>query len=351
MASIRKRNGKWQARIRILGFDPAEKTFASRADAQAWATVTESEMLRGAYIKRTDAERTTLHDALERYEREVTPTKRSAPVELFLIRAWKAHKVARKTLSALRSTDFAKYRDERLKVVQPVTVCRELDLVSNLFTVARREWGYEGLTNVVSAIRRPTIRNARNRLFWDGEEAMLMRALEDHSATGGHRYRQGSRNIWFRPLVMLALETAMRRGELLALQWENVRLSDRVAHLPITKNGEARDVPLSSRAVELLMSLPRTIRGPVFPITANALKLGFARAIARARLMYEESGGTDARMLTDLHFHDLRHIAISRLADKLPNIIELSAVSGHRDVRMLRRYYHVKAEDLAQKLG
>ena len=87
MSSIRKRNGKWQARIRILGFDPAEKTFASRADAQAWATVTESEMLRGAYIKRTDAERTTLHDALERYEREVTPTKRSAPVELFLIRA------------------------------------------------------------------------------------------------------------------------------------------------------------------------------------------------------------------------------------------------------------------------
>ena len=161
------------------------------------------------------------------------------------------------------------------------------------------------------------------------------------------------------PLVKLALETAMRRGELLALRWENIRLTDRVAHLPMTKNGNRRDVPLSSRAVEILNGLkPKTDsnvkqlpKGAVFPVTANAVKLGFTRAVKRARQTYEENGGYDERMLTDLHFHDLRHIAVTRLAERLPNIVELASVSGHTDVRMLRRYYHPKAEDLAKKLG
>ena len=143
----------------------------------------------------------------------------------------------------------------------------------------------------------------------------------------------------------------MRRSELLALVWENVRLRDHVAFLPLTKNGSSRSVPLSKKAVAILEALPRTLRGAVFPLTPNALKLAFGRATKRARQQYVESGGSDPRMLIDLHFHDLRHIAISRLAEKLPNIIELAAVSGHKDVRMLGRYYHIRAEDLAMKIG
>lgn len=351
MASIRKRNDKWQVRIRIKGFEPLEMSFSTHADADAWGKITEAEMLRGAYIKRSDAERTTLYAALDRYERELTPSKRGAAVELLRIKAWKANRLATKSLASLRSVDFARYRDERLKKVAPATVCRELDLVGNLFNVARREWGLEGLQNPVEAIRRPSVNNARDRVFREGEEALLIQALEDHAAQSGRKYRHGTRNVWVKPLVMLALETAMRRGELLALDWENIRLHDRVAYLPLTKNGSSRSVPLSSKAVAILKALPRTLHGPVFPITANALKLAFARAVTRARRLYIESGGTDARVLVDLHFHDLRHIAISRLAEKLPNVIELAAVSGHRDVRMLNRYYHVRAEDLAAKLG
>ena len=153
-------------------------------------------------------------------------------------------------------------------------------------------------------------------------------------------------------LVMLALETAMRRGELLALRWENIRIKDRVAYLPMTKNGQSRNVPLSSKAIEVLNSMTRKLHGEVFDqLTANAVKLGFTRAVKRARKVYTEGGGDDPRMLTDFHFHDTRHVAITRLAEKLPNIIELAAVSGHADVRMLKRYYHPKAEELAKKLG
>ena len=351
MASIRKRNDKWQVRIRIKGFEPVEMSFSTHADADAWGKITEAEMLRGAYIKRTDAERTTLYAALDRYERELTPSKRGAAVELLRIKAWKANRLATKSLASLRSVDFARYRDERLNKVAPATVCRELDLVGNLFNVARREWGLEGLQNPVEAIRRPSVNNARDRVFREGEEVLLIQALEDHAAQSGRKYRQGTRNVWVRPLVMLALETAMRRGELLALDWENIRLQERVAYLPLTKNGSSRSVPLSSKAVTILKALPRTLHGPVFPITVNALKLAFSRAITRARRLYVESGGTDARVLVDLHFHDLRHVAISRLAERLPNIIELAAVSGHRDVRMLSRYYHVRAEELATKIG
>ncbi len=130
----------------------------------------------------------------------------------------------------------------------------------------------------------------------------------------------------------------MRRGELLALRWENVDTKKRTAYLPMTKNGDARTVPLSSRAVSVLETLPRSIEGHVFPISENALKLAFVRAVKVAGIK-------------DLHFHDLRHKATSRLAEKLSNVLELSAVTGHKDLRMLKRYYHPRAADLARKLG
>lgn len=351
MAAIRKRGEKWQARIRVKGQASIEKSFLTRADAEAWAKITESEIIRGIYIKRTDAERTTLADALDRYEREITPGKRGIETEWQRIKAWKADKLAKKSLAVLRGADFAQWRDSRLKKVKPGTVRREIGLISNLFNVARKEWGYDGLQNPIESIRLPAENNARSRTFYEGEEEGLLAALELAEREDTGRWGTGCGNSWLMPIVQLALETAMRRSELLAMRWENIRLADRVVHLPLTKNGRTRDVPLSSRAVEILRGLPRTIRGPVFPLTANAVKLGFVRAVRRAWRRYKEAGGTDDRMFADLHFHDLRHIAVTRLAEKLPNIIELASVSGHQDVRMLRRYYHPRAEDLARKIG
>lgn len=179
-----------------------------------------------------------------------------------------------------------------------------------------------------------------------------MAALERPERKANGQWGVGTENPLIKPFVVLALETAMRRGELLSLRWENIRLKDRVAFLPMTKNGQSRTVPLSTKAVEVFNGVTRKLYGTVFDeLTANAVKLGFIRAVKRARQAYVESGGDDPRMLVDLRMHDLRHIAVTRLAERLPNIVELAAVSGHSDVRMLKRYYHPKAEDLALKLG
>jgi len=153
MATIRKRGAKWQARIQIKGFDQIAKSFSTRVDAEAWGKITESEMIRSVFIKRTDAEQTTLDQALDQYKREISSKKRGAAQEEMRIKAWKSHKLARKSLAALRGADFAKYRDDRLKVAAAATVRLELAIISNLFNVARKEWGYEGLTNPIEAIR------------------------------------------------------------------------------------------------------------------------------------------------------------------------------------------------------
>lgn len=352
MAGVRKRGNKYQARVRVKGQQPVEKSFAIRVDAEAWAKLTEAEIIRGVYIRRTDAERMTLAEALVKYQTEVSPGKRGEEQEKHRIRVWKDDLLAKKSLASLRGADFAKWRDGRLKDVKPATVRHDLEVISNLFNVARREWGMEGLVNPIEGIRLPSPQNARSRVFYPGEEAMLMTALEPPMRKASGQWGTGTGNALIKPFVLMALETAMRRGELLALRWENVRLKDRVAYLPMTKNGQSRTVPLSTKALELLGTLTRKLYGEVFEgLTANAVKLGYIRAVKRARRAYVEDGGDDPRMLVDLTMHDLRHIAITRLAEKLPNIIELAAVSGHSDVRMLKRYYHPKAEDLALKLG
>ena len=144
---------------------------------------------------------------------------------------------------------------------------------------------------------------------------------------------------WLLPLVQLALETAMRQGELLRLHWEYIDLNRGTAHLPDTKNGEARTVPLSSTAIAVLRALPRALHGDVFRgVTTEAVKRSYMRAIRRA--------GSK-----DLRFHDLRHEATTRLFEKGLNIMEVASITGHKDLRMLRRYTHLKAEDLARKLG
>lgn len=342
MATIVARGDKWQAKVRRDGYPPMSKTFARRADAEAWARQQEAEMDRGAWRDRTSADATTLYALLERYLKDVVPQKRGAEAETLRIKTLMRDPIALYKLSALSPLVLADWRDRRLAAAcKGATVNRELNIISAVMNWARRELMF-AVENPVSSIRRPPPSKARERRIEPEEEARLMAALEDHDGASeredGKRYRRGTRNPWVKPVVQFALETAMRRGELLSLAWENIDLRRRVAFLPETKNGEARAVPLSSRAVAILEGLPRSLDGRVFPITANALKLAWVRACKRAGL-------------EDLHFHDLRHEATSRLAEKLPNVVELSAVTGHKDLRMLKRYYHPRAEELAKKLG
>lgn len=364
MATFRQRaSGYWQAIVRRKGHPVESATFEKKVDAEAWARGLETAMDRGAFVSMREAEETTLYSALERYEREVTSTKRGAATEAYRIAAWREHKLAKMSLAGLRGSHFAEYRDSRLKAgCAASTVTKELALISHLFSTARREWGMEGLLNPLAAVKKPTVSNSRERLFIEDEEVRLLAACAPQARESG-KFAAGAQSPTLALAVRFALATAMRQGEIAELKWENVDMQRRVARLPLTKNGDARAVPLSSGALAVLQELLVTRgnvqdlpRGPVFKTTANALKIGFSRAIKRARATYETECAEqrtycDPRILVDLHFHDLRHVATSRLAERLPNVIELAAVTGHKDLRMLKRYYHPKAEDLALKLG
>lgn len=365
MATIDQRSsGYWQAKVRRKGFPPQSCSFRTKSEAKEWARKIEAEMDRGVFISNKEAEATTLHEALERYLREVTPGKRGAKVEEYRIRAWQDNKLAARTLAALRGADFAAWRDLRLKAgCAASTIQKELALIGHLFKIAKTEWGMEGLQNPLSAVRKPRADNARSRVFVADEEARILAACSPQDIKDG-RFTAGAQSPYFRPAVEFALATAMRQSEIAELLWENIDLSRQVALLPLTKNGEPRAVPLSSTAIGILKSLLKPaeedhlplLRGTVFGgLTANAIKIAFIRAVKRARRVYEKECKETQRVakpdfLTDFHFHDLRHVATTRLSKKLPNVIELAAVTGHKDLRMLKRYYHPRAEDLAKKL-
>jgi integrase len=327
MASIRNREGKWQARVIRRGYPPETKTFESRVEATKWARGIEASIDAGGQRAMAESINQTLKALLMRYTAEVTPTKRGGVTEAIRIRAMARWKLAGYSMANLTAERVAAYRDERLKSVGAATVIRDLALLSGVINHARREWGLV-MTNPCTLVRRPESPLGRDRVVSAAEEQRLHTAL-----TGSRRL-----NIYMPFIVTLALETAMRRGELLAIRWENVDLEGQTLLLKMTKNGSPRRVPLSTRAVQALRDVHKGTAAEVFPITWMALERAFRRACIRANI-------------PDLRFHDLRHTAASRIATKLPNLIELSAVTGHKTMQMLKRYYHPNASDLARKLG
>lgn len=355
MATIRKKGEyQWHVQIRRKGHPQESKTFPTRADAEKWARDIESKMDKGVFVSMAEAESTTLYGALERYEREVSATKKGRDQEKYRIQSWQANALAMRSLASLRGADFAKYRDERLSFgAAAATVRLDLALISHVFTIAVKEWSIP-VQNPVANIRLPRQNNARERRLSEEEVRYLLAAVDDPGDATKAKERD-RRNIYMSALVRVAIETAMRQGEILALTWANVDLSTRVARLPDTKNGTVRNVPLSSAAVEAFNGLPKAISGRVFATTASAVKQSWARAVARAQRNYLADCKTSMRepvagFLDELTFHDLRHEATSRLAEKLA-LHELMKVTGHKDTRMLARYYHPRAEDLARKLG
>lgn len=328
MATIREKGDyQWHVQIRKKGFAPVTKTFNTKKEAEDWATVTESEMVRGVFESRAEAEATTLYEALGRYANEISIEKKGCAQELVRIKRWHLDPLAKRSLASLKGSDFAKWRDNRLKTVSAATTRRDLSIVSHVFTICRKEWDIP-VTNPIQNIRMPSVSNARDRRLEGDEEIRLLDAL-------GNSGKGELANSWMRPLVIMAIETAMRQSELLKIKWTDVK--PMFIHIGQTKNGTARDVPLSPRARETLAALPRNINGAVFPTTQSGVAQSWTRARKRAGI-------------SGLTFHDLRHEATSRMAEKLA-LHELMKVTGHKDTKMLARYYHPRAEDLARKLG
>jgi integrase len=357
---------QWRAVIVRQGYPRHSKTFTTKGEAEAWAKMIESEMARGVWIDRSEAESTTLRALLDRYEREVVPEKRGSVQERSVLATWRDMPLAIRTVATIRGADVAALRDEWLKDYAPATVLRRLAVLSHVFNVARKEWGMESLANPVELVRKPSPNNARTR-----------RIVATPPSSGRSRGRahgelalvvEASESPMLPALVTLAVETAMRRGEIAALRWEHIDLERRVAHLPETKNGNSRNVPLSPAAVDALAALlprqpsnrrktpvvPATLRGRVFNMRPDGITQAFDRAQHRARDAYEarcarDGVPADPGFLNDLRFHDLRHEATSRLASRF-QLHELAKITGHRDTRMLLRYYHPDAADLAKRL-
>lgn len=327
MATFRNRSGKWQARVQVKGHAALSKTFINKIDAERWAKQIEVEMQKGSYTNLILAERTTFAEIIERYISEVLPTMRGGSADLIRLKALARRPIAKLNMVSLTPQKIAQHRDERLKEVAPATVIRELSYFSSIISYARKEWGIN-INNPVALVARPRGPQGRSRILDDMEITRLLDALNP----------TGRKSIWMQPLVKLALETAMRRSELLGLRWENINLGRQTIFLQLTKNGTSRTVPLSTHAIRTLSEMPRNLNGRVFPINHAAVSANFDRARKRAAIQ-------------NIRFHDLRHTAITKLAEKLPNLIELSAVSGHKSLAMLKRYYHPSPELLAEKLG
>ena len=385
MANFSQReNGKWTAKIRRKGWPDQSKTLQTLEAAQQWARATEREMDIGAFINRNDAERTTFKVAADRYIKDVLPSKRSGEKDEYKIKQL-IETFGQYSLASISPAMISEYRDARLKNMAPQTVVHEINMLSRIFKACAMDWGIALPQGIPTAmVRKPSVANARNRRFEPGEWDLLRAELKTCKSQA------------VLAVCEFAIETAARQSEIMSLIWPEVDLKNQTARLrgidgEVTKNGDAyRDVPLSSAAVAILTRLPRSIKGRVFNFSQNALKLSWQRSVTRARKNYvmrrlqetlidigksKAEAAAQARamiykkkepdvltlqiiseieksdsMLTDLHFHDLRHEATSRLADKL-QMHELMKVTGHKSSSMLARYYHPRASALAQKLG
>lgn len=356
MATLRKRGPyQWEAQIRRRGWPAQSKTFESKAEAEAWAQMIESEMARGVWLDRSEAESTTLRTLLDRYEKEISPRKRSFEREVSFLNTWRQTELSSRMVSRIRGSDLAALRDEWLKELAPASVLRRLQVVSHVFNTARKEWGMESLANPVELITKPIAANDRERRVSLSEMECIV------AATG---------SSFLPAMLRIAVQSAVRRGELVALCWEDVHLDGNAPylHLPMTKNGDSRNVPLLPDVVSAIKiwrlaviedmakgERSEPLRGRMFPIRADAVTRAFGRARDRARRIYEDQckeNGIPAvsKFLTDLTFHDFRHEATTQLAT-LVDGTDLAKITGHKDPRMLMRYYHPTPEELAAKIN
>lgn len=350
MASITKRGNYWRAQVRAHGQESISRTFNTKSAAQAWSKDIESQIGRGEYRPLGEAQRTTLHKALDRYYSEVASRRRHPDRELQRVNHWKRQALTKRYLTDLRGVDFARYRDSRRADGRAeATIRLELQFVTHLFEIARKEWGMEGLLNPLKNIRKPACGIERERRLLHGEFEALRREL---SASG---------NAWAVAAFELSIETTLRQGMLFNLRREWLSNDGQVFHIPPQFRSTGNKnvpvfVPLSKRAQTIVADLPRPIDGSLFGCTQNAVVLVWKKALKKARERHEiemiQRGARSCEgYLKDLRWHDLRHEGVSRLFEKGLHPLEVASISGHKNLTMLRRYTHLQPAQLLAKLG
>ncbi len=313
MASFTKRGRAWRVQVKHKG-RRITKTFRTKQAALAWAVERES----------NPVDPHSLNFAVDRYSREVSPTKRGKRWEQLRLRFFqKSAKFIDKPISEVTSDELGQYRDQRLAKVAASSVNREFNLLHSVFETARREWKWLA-HNPLKDVRRPPEPQPRDTLISKGQQEAILEAL----GFDGRRVLTKQHRVAV--AFLLALETAMRAGEIVGLRWTDENLKRRFVTLPITKNGTSRNVPLSKKAVRLLKLIPGGLG-----VDSASLDALFRRARDKAA--------------PGIVFHDTRHASITRWARKIP-IQDLARMTGHKDLNQLQAYYNAHASDIAKLL-
>lgn len=354
MATIVKTpSGTWKAVIRKHGWPTTSKTFRTKRDADDWSRRTEDEIVRGVYIQRSSSERMTFSLALDRYLDEVTPTKKplTQRVERLKAKALREY-FGSYSLAAISADLVARYRDERLATnsqrinratgratpLRPTTIRLELALLSHIFTTAIKEWRLGLIQNPVANIRKPSPSEGRDRRLTTQEERRVFDAVDAYS------------NPMLGWIVRIAIETGMRSGEITGLRTSQVDVKRRIVRLAETKNDSARTVPMTKLAQS---SFTCALANPLRPKDCDLVFFGEPGRDGLRRPYNFNKAWVDIKNtlgLSDLRFHDLRHEAVSRLVESGFSDQEVAAISGHKSMQMLKRYTHLRAEDLVDRL-
>lgn len=319
MATIRKLRNKWQAMVRLKGTKPQAKSFTLKSDAVAWARMIEAEIQKGVFVDTSVAEQMSVRDAIDRYLSGISDEKKKRS-ERSTARPV-IDSLGHFSLFNLQNQHLADFRDEQLKQVGPTTVVHRLSLLSKVLKIAQQEWNVP-FPKGIPTVRKPKRPRGRDRRLQPGELDKLLDALSETPLV--------------QQVVTIAVETAMRRGEIVKIKWQHIDWKRRTLHIPETKTGVPRDVPLSERAVAVFQSMHPSA-GLVFKIQPDSVSQAFERACKRA--------GIDG-----LRFHDLRHEATSSFFERGLNTMEVATITGHKTLEMLNRYTHLRAEDLVSKI-
>lgn len=338
MATIQKRKRAWRVQVRRNG-QSLSATFDTKAEAEAWAITTESKIIGGIVPEAIISEpiatvSVSTADAIKRYSDEVSPTKRGGRWEQIRLKMLvRRYPLFQRPITSITGPDIAEWRDTRLVQVSASTVNRELCLLSSVFTQAMKEWRLGLTVNPCSQVTKPRKPRPRTQRISIAERKQIIAQLGWDGQSEPVTPSQ-----WVAFAFYLALETAMRKGEILSLRWADIDFEERHAHLDMTKNGDERYVPLSKAAMALLRIVRnRNPAAPVVPVQSGNFGKLFHDAKRDAKLAH-------------IHFHDSRREAATTMAPKLSNVLELAAITGHKSLAMLQVYYKPKASDLAARL-
>ena len=312
MATIRERNNKYQVQVRIRG-QYASDTFINLNNARSWIRHKEIE-LEDTFLGKKYKPK-TMYEILNEYKTKITSYKKSSHNELIIINALVKHNWMQKPLPLLCPSDIANYRDQRLKTIKASSFAREFCILKHALKVAELEWNWDVPTKLLGNIKIPKVNTKAIRRINDSDLECLLMAAGQHT------------NQYLKPIIIIALQTAMRRGEILSLKWSDIDMKRGLIIIDNTKTGYPRSIQMNDIIQSIFDNLNR-IDERVFPITINSLRLSYQRLCKKLDIK--------------IRFHDFRHEAISRLFEQNLSIPHIASISGHRTMSQLFRYAHFK---------